>query len=539
MKYGIGIDTGGTFTDSVLVDIETGIIKAFAKALTTHHDLKEGIENCLAALQRKVNFSREEVAFTGVSSTLATNAVVENKGGDVALFLIGLEKHMDLPVAGFKFIKGGHDIYGNEVEKFDIEAMVDSVSFFKGRVDSYAVVSSMSFVNPAHEILAGEAIKMIDGSPFYLSSEVSSAPGMEERAATTVLNSRLMPVMESFITGLKASIEKYCDIENLKIIDGQGSFMSFSDAVKKSVKTFGSGPASTAFFAIGKNPSTIVIDMGGTTTDILLIENSKPVIDDKSRIGDFETHVKSVKIKTLGLGGDSRVSMDYRKEICIGPEKVKPLCFSENIPSPAGWINFSDSYEIYFLRNKNIRDENGFIKFFDDALFLSIEDFYKKAGFGEKTREIVRNYVRKNGFGVCGFTPTDALAILGKIDAPYPGASIEAAKILGSFYDMDYINFCEKTVDEVENKIVDAVIDFFVRYSSGKGIKELFPNWRNSPYLDINFGSKIPVTGVGAASVFFLEGVCNKLDTELAIPDFYEVGNAVGAVKTVLEKYKK
>lgn len=538
MRYGIGIDTGGTFTDSVLVDIETKEIKAFAKHPTTHHDLKEGIEACLATLFNEISIEKENVEVIGVSSTLATNAVVENKGGEVALFIIGLEKHMELPVAGFKFIKGGHDVYGKEVEPLDIEPLLDGVAFFRGRVDSYAVVSSMSFANPTHELVAKKAINMLDQSPVYISSDVSSVPGMEERAATTVLNARLMPVMENFINGLKTSVSKYADIKNLKIIDGEGSFLDFDHAVERSVKTFGSGPASTAFFGAALKGNALVIDIGGTTTDILLVEDSKPVIDSQSKIGDLETHVKSVRMKTIGLGGDSKVGVDLRHNLSIGPQRVESLCFSNGKPFPEEWMTIPGDDVLFFLRSKNIRDDKDFLKFFDDDTYLTMSGFFEKAGKGERTREIVKDYIRKGGFGAVGFTPTDALAVLGRIEAPCAELSVSAAKIISKYFGMDYISFCEHVVSEFEDKIVDAVVDFLVRFSSGKSIKEIFPKWRENKYLSLSFGSKFPIIGSGVAAGYFLEGVAKKLNSQLILPDYYEVGNAAGALNIVLKDYK-
>jgi N-methylhydantoinase A/oxoprolinase/acetone carboxylase beta subunit len=533
--YGIGIDTGGTFTDSVLKNFETGKIESFAKVPTTHYDLGKGIEDCLEILLKDKNIKREEIKIIGVSSTLATNAVVEKKGGDTALFIIGIEKHMELPVAGFKFIDGGHDVFGNEVKELNMEALVDGALFFKGNVDSYAVVSAMSFANPAHELVAKKAINLVDDKPVFISSDVSSAPGLEERAATAVLNAKLMPVMENFIKGLKKSVVKFADIKTLKIIDGEGGFLNFDEAVKRSVKTFGSGPASTAYFGVINSDNALVCDIGGTTTDILLVENKKPVTDETSKIGELDTHVKTVRMKTIGLGGDSRIGLDLRKKLFTGPGRVEPLCFKENIPFPEKWMGISENDVLYYLNP----DENSpaeIKKCFKKKEFLTLKEFYELLGRGEKTKERIEDYAKKQLLGVCGFTPTDALCILGKIDAPFKEHSFQAASVISKELEISEVQLCEKIISNAEDKIVDAVVEFFTTHSSGKKIAEVFPDWRSNKYLKIEFGSKFPIIGAGAAAAHFLEGVAKKLKTELILPDFYEVGNALGALSIVSEK---
>lgn len=371
MKYGIGIDTGGTFTDCVLMDLDTRKIIKSSKTSTTHHNLEKGIEKGLENLFSGLEIDKSEIAAAAVSSTLATNAVVENKGGEVALFIIGTEKHIELPVGGFKFIKGGHDIHGNEMEKLAIESIVDGALFFSGKADSFAIISTMSFVNPDHELVAKKAVEMIAKKPVYISSKVSSHPGMEERAATTVLNARLMPVMEEFIKGLETSLGKRIDPLKIKIIDGECNSSGLDETMEKSVKTFGSGPASTACFGCENMEKGLVVDIGGTTTDILLIENNKPVLTENSRIGKFDTHVKSVKMSTMGLGGDSRLWFDYKNQLQIGPERVEPLSMHENIPSPEKWLELPSNEVLYFLQTDEFDIYTEFKDFFTDKKYLT------------------------------------------------------------------------------------------------------------------------------------------------------------------------
>lgn len=530
MKYGIGIDTGGTFTDCVLMDLDTKKIIKSSKTSTTHHNLEKGIENGLENLFSGLEIDKSEVAVAAVSSTLATNAVVENKGGEVALFIIGTEKHIELPVGGFKFIKGGHDIHGNEMEKLAIESIVDGALFFSGKADSFAIISTMSFVNPDHELVAKKAVEMIAKKPVYISSKVSSHPGMEERAATTVLNARLMPVMEEFIKGLETSLGKRIDPLKIKIIDGECHSSGLGETMEKSVKTFGSGPASTACFGCENMEKGLVVDIGGTTTDILLIENNKPVLTENSRIGKFDTHVKSVKMSTMGLGGDSRLWFDYKNQLKIGPERVEPLSMHENIPSPEKWLELPSNEVLYFLQTDEFDIYTEFKDFFTDKKYLTMDEIFEKAGAGEKTREIVSILVNKGLLGAAGLTPTDILSVLGEIEVPNKGAANEAVGIFAEYLGITGADFCKKIINDFQKTLSNTIMSFLIAHSSGKDESEIFQFWKNNEYFKIDFKSSIPIVGAGAAAKYFLPGVVEKISGELILPDNHEVGNAIGAL---------
>ena len=148
-EYSIGIDTGGTYTDAVLLDSETGKVIAWHKERTTHHDLSVGVGKALAGLLAQ-SVGPSEVTRLSVSTTLATNAVVEGRGARVGLFVLGYVRHFKLPVVANIFVKGGHTITGDEDEPLDIETLIDTIPGLAKEVDSYAVCGAMSIKNPAH-----------------------------------------------------------------------------------------------------------------------------------------------------------------------------------------------------------------------------------------------------------------------------------------------------------------------------------------------------------------------------------------------------
>ncbi len=149
--YIIGIDTGGTYTDAVLIDRQSLRVVATAKKPTTHHDLAIATGQALTELFRQSGVAPGQIASLAVSSTLATNSVVENKGARVVLLVIGYVRHFKLPVKAVVFITGGHTITGQEEEPLDLEYLVEIVHNLKDEVDAYGVCSAMAMHNPAED----------------------------------------------------------------------------------------------------------------------------------------------------------------------------------------------------------------------------------------------------------------------------------------------------------------------------------------------------------------------------------------------------
>ena len=224
-KYIIGIDTGGTYTDAVLLDKQSGKIISTAKKPTSHYKLAIGTGEALAELFSKSTIAPEQVDAVVVSSTLATNSVVENKGARVAVIVIGYVKHFKLPVKAVIFVKGGHTIQGTEEEPLDVDYLVQIVDGLKTEVDAYGVCSAMSMKNPTHELVAEKAIGMLDPKPVFCSYRISDLAGMEERAATAGLHAKLMPIMQEFVGGVQKAMAGHHLNCPLMVVGGNGKAM--------------------------------------------------------------------------------------------------------------------------------------------------------------------------------------------------------------------------------------------------------------------------------------------------------------------------
>ena len=192
----LGIDTGGTYTDAVIYDDAHGVV-ATAKALTTRHDIGVGLSEAARAVLKDSGTPPEDIVLVSISTTLATNALVEGQGGRVALILVGFSdvgypraKLLALRGDPCISISGGHDAHGEERNVLDLEALDEALKTLPEDVAAFAVASMFAVRNPAHEQALRERLSMKTGLPVTCSHELSSRLDGPRRALTCVLNAR-------------------------------------------------------------------------------------------------------------------------------------------------------------------------------------------------------------------------------------------------------------------------------------------------------------------------------------------------------------
>ncbi|MBQ1251563.1 MAG: hydantoinase/oxoprolinase family protein, partial [Firmicutes bacterium] len=326
MSLVLGIDTGGTFTDAVIIDCETKKIYAESKAATTHDDLIVGITNAINGL----SFDRFcDVDYASLSTTLATNAIVENRGCRVGLILMGFEPQQELPQCELRTIPGKVDLHGIVTEPLDAEKTKDALESLRGKVDAVAVSCILSVRNPELENTVKKMVRESLGLPCIAAHELSSVLGMHERTVTAVLNARLLSVIDDLLNAVKAALRgKEMDIP-VMVVKGDGSLMTEQTAKYRPIETILSGPASSIIGAAFLNDTKngLVLDMGGTTTDIAVLKNGRPRLDAEGAcVGGWRTRVAAAEVNTFGLGGDSRIYKDYKDaKIKVGPHRVYPV----------------------------------------------------------------------------------------------------------------------------------------------------------------------------------------------------------------------
>lgn len=538
-KYIIGIDTGGTYTDAVLVNTATSELVRSAKKPTTHRQLSIGTAATLRSLLEESGIQPGQVESLVISSTLATNSVVENKGARVALLVIGYVRHFKLPVKAVIYIKGGHTIVGEEEQPLDLDYLVEIVSNLKNEVDAYGVCSAMSIKNPAHELVAEKAISMLDPKPVFCSHRASSEAGMRERAATAGLHAKLMPIMDQYISGVNQAMDELGLTCPMLVVGGNGTTKEAQEAVLHAGSTVASGPACTAHF--GSSHSTedaLVIDIGGTTTDIAMLKNGTPILAHEGcRIGLWHTHVEAVDMVTGGIGGDSHTVLTNDSKLQIGPARVVPLAMCDDIPSAADWLGTGEESKLlvgYLTQSSKRENVEDFITRHKGVTPARLR---KETGIGGVTLEKeLERLTREQRIYECGFTPTDALHVLGIINIGSSEKSRAGAKRLGALAGMDAEAFSRKVLKQTEEQIETLILDYVIHHYWGNSLTGFLSERNAHPVLGLNFSLKIPLIGIGAAAPFLLEGVARRLGTSVSFPENGEVGNAMGAALLGLRK---
>ncbi len=341
----VGVDTGGTFTDFIYRD-ETGW--QVYKILSTPHNPAEAVLKGLEII------SKGQTASITHGSTVATNAILEKKGANTALITnkgfediieIGRQNRKQLynlkyrkiaplvPKDSRYGIKGRINYLGEVIEDIDINEIDEVIKKIEiSDIESVAVCLLFSFKNNDHEKIIGEKLKK-SGFFYSLSHEVLSEFREYERLSTTVINAYVSPKMARYISFL---IENIGD-SKLRIMQSNGGSISAETAMKESVRTILSGPAGGAVgaFELGKISGfnkLITFDMGGTSTDVALIDNNLPLTME-SEISDFPIKTPMIDIHTVGAGGGSIAYFDVGGSLRVGPESAGadpgPICYGK------------------------------------------------------------------------------------------------------------------------------------------------------------------------------------------------------------------
>ena len=295
----MGIDTGGTYTDAVLLDDKRGVIGK-AKALTTKYDLSVGIRSAVEAVMPD---PPPDIRAVSLSTTLATNAIVEGQGSPICLLLIGYDPDL-LSGMGFEkivangaivFIPGGHTSTGEEQAPLDIDAARQAILAHAQHVAAFAISGFFGVRNPKHELQVRQLVRDLTGLPVTCGHELTTHLNAPRRAFTVALNSRLIPLLQQLILAVRDSLDHKGIRAPLMIVKGDGSLIDAKMALERPVETILSGPAASVVGAryLADVDDVFVIDMGGTTTDIAALRNGQPFLNlNGAWVGDWQTMVR-------------------------------------------------------------------------------------------------------------------------------------------------------------------------------------------------------------------------------------------------------
>lgn len=566
----LGVDTGGTYTDAVLIRDEKDVI-ASAKALTTRHDLAIGVGGAVRAVLSQAGVEASEVSMASLSTTLATNALVEGQGGRVALIYIGF-REKDLEGQGLKealkgdphiVLSGGHNHAGGEANSLDEDALIGFLETNKNEVSGFAVASQFATRNPAHELRALELVGEITGKPVSASHQLSAKLNGPKRALTAVLNARLIGMIDRLIGRAEQVLTEIGVTAPMMVVRGDGALISSSQARERPIETILSGPAASivgARWMTGADHA-LVSDIGGTTTDIALLRDGRPAIDPGgARVGPYRTMVEAVAMRTHGLGGDSEVhfiSEGLSGGVTLGPRRLLPISLIA-IDAPEVVHNALDSqlrsatpgeFDGRFVRGVHGQSVEG-LSDRESELLARIGDVVHPLGHILKNRieqSTLRRLVERGLVQIAGVTPSDASHVLGRVDV-WDKDAAEKALVLFGRRRTGSGNMLAKEAGQVADMIVDrltyqtglALLETaFSEEDQGFGLAEDvlarhvltqrgLQNHRGLVRLDM--GLNLPVVGLGASAASYYPAVGALMGCEMILPEHAGVANAIGAV---------
>ncbi len=561
----LGIDTGGTFTDGVLMDPATRKVIKTAKVLTTHSDLSICISEIL---EKMTGDDPATIDLVSLSTTLATNAIAEGKRKPVALLLLGYDPDLvykfnfqhQFGTPHFFFIEGKHGLDGTEQIPLDETEIVKTVKDVKDKVEAFAISSYAGSRNAAHEERAGEIIGALTNAPIVEAHHLSSELDSIRRATTASLNASLLSNTHEFLSAIQAILAKRNIRCPVMMVRGDGSIVKAEYARKRPVEIIHSGPATSAIggqFLAGID-TALVIDIGGTTTDIALVENGKVQIEaNAATVGPYRTCVRTIKVRSFGLGGDSLIRFDQSQNPTVGPERVLPfshLCaeYPETKHELIEWlrekkeIHYYDRLEYWVLRREPVhafknRRTLEVIRLLKGGPCL-LPKLLKQVGAVSPIQVNVDDLVNQEVIERAGLTPTDLLHVTGEF-SPWDA---DAARLIIETISKKWGISREAFIQRVRHIMTHRIAAEITQFLSGKTLSDPITYSTRSndldrwlfeeslepvdPHLGCHIVLKDPMVGIGAPAKAFLQNVAQALGAQIIFPDHYEVANAVGTV---------
>jgi len=352
MSYRLGVDVGGTFTDVLLVDERAGSTWR-AKTSSTPHDQSVGVLHGIDKVCEQAGVDRAAIAHLLHGTTVATNAILEGKGATVGL--VTTEGFRQVLQIARSFVPGGLAGWiiwpkpeplaalentvevpgriasdGSVVRELDEDAARTELRRLRAAgIEALAVSLINAFANDAHERRIGElAAEELPGVPVSLSSAVLPEMREYERALTTVANGYVQPQVARYVASLGDQLTAEGVRATLSILRSDGGLAAADAAIRAPVTMLLSGPAGGVTGAVWVAEQSgyrdlLTFDMGGTSTDIALVQGLKPRVGRETKVGDLTVRATAVDVRTVGAGGGSIAHVpELTKALRVGPQSA-------------------------------------------------------------------------------------------------------------------------------------------------------------------------------------------------------------------------
>ncbi len=539
MHFSLGIDAGGTYTDAVIIRDSDGKVVESSKALTTYPDPLQGMKNAIDKLDSDY---LKDIKLVSVSTTLSTNTILESTGFPVGLIMVGdYLIPENLPTDYWIAVSGGHNSDGEELKTLDLDSVEEFALKVQDKVSAFAVSSYFSNRNSEHELAVKKAVKELTGHPVVCGHELSQDLGAYERAITAFLNAQLIPITHKFIQSIIKEFESRGINANMLMLKCDGSVVGIEEALEKPIETIFSGPAASLVGAshLSRLETCAMIDVGGTSTDVAMMQNGLPQLSSSGAVvGGWQTRVKAIRMETSATGGDSHIWLK-RDRLNVGPRRVIPLCRASVIyPEFREKLKHNRVAKGYLCENIQVT------KFFVRTGFRPIElkageqEIYRHIGkepvsFGDllialKKRPsplLLDSLIQKRLIQAIGFTPTDALHVLGE----YTEWDVEAARIgayvLGRSLKLNPEAFSAEVKRRVARNIAEDLVAYLIEGMPRNEIDRVLMGKNFT-----RFSVEIPVVLLGGPVGAYVEDLRKLINAEFIVPEHADVGNAVGAL---------
>jgi N-methylhydantoinase A/oxoprolinase/acetone carboxylase beta subunit len=558
---GLGIDAGGTYTDAVVYDFSSEQVIAWAKAPTTHDDYTRGIEECLGNLCTRIDSEvLRGVGLVSLSTTLATNAIVEGKGGRAGIILIGYDRYslQNVHLKPRAVIRGKHTIEGELREQLDPrEAAAAVEELLDHGIDVFAVSSEVGVRNPEHEIRVKEIIRSRTDLPVVCGSELTDELNCVKRANTSYYNARLIPLVADLLSSVKEVLNDRGISAPLMVVKGDGTLMSEEVARTQPIEMVLSGPAASVIGGayLSKISDGYVVDMGGTTTDVAIVKDGFALYKREGiSIDTFRTAVKTIDVHTFGLGGDSFIRC-LRKggAVQIGPERVVPIsCLAARYPRvletlrggrrKAGGEELLVQPVEFFLLQKERSYEDLHPQEREVMKILKEEGPLERTELAEKVQAAALSLIRTERLETygsilrCSLTPTDLLHAAGTASFWNVEAAERAVSLYAERLNLEVPDFLDLCFNEFYRHLIYHLLSFL--FGEEEGIADqhalahnlaghLFSRQKN---FHIGLSFKKPIVFIGAPAEAYASNLHRFMDLDVEVPEFNAVANAVGAI---------
>lgn len=584
MKLGIGIDTGGTCTDAVLYDYESKKVIASAKALTTRQDLSIGIQNALKGLPADLV---SQVQTLALSTTLATNACVEEKGGRAKLILYGTDISYAMRVIGKNGSVSEDDLIcydsrttcDGEIRNMpEWEDMLQKLQ--TGLKDCQAAAVVEIYSRQTGAVLEQTTRKLLlehMDLPVVCGYEMFHELDFIKRGASCLLNARLIPVIDTFLKAVSQSAARAGITCKPVIVRSDGSLMSREFARLRPVETLLCGPVASLMGAreLTSTDHAVIVDMGGTTTDVAILKNGEPLrVNGGIHIGNWNTFVKGLFVDTFALGGDSGVRITPTEGIHLDNRRVIPLCImAETCPYIEQELQEMVQFEVTSTRSIH-------------EYYILQQDIDELPGFSPEEHQICRALKERplNMRDLCeaihipvynldtvhleseniimraGLTPTDIMHICGDYTAYNDRVSRYGAEVLANCAGTTVEKLCEQVYDMVKEKLYSNLVRILLeqqfswirREGLSPQLNQLIhESWlQHTSRLSDNdkksssfsrtgsfsrnfllplFHTDFVFIGIGGPIHIFLQDVAEAFGARAIIPEHAAVANAIGA----------